>query len=380
MYKHSIVLLLVLLLGIPAKAQKKLLQSKLVQRFISSKKDSTRSAGFVLLPVLGSAPETGLEFGLAGIYNFYVDKTDPTIRTSSTALQTSFTTKSQFDVKLTTDIWTKKNEWHYLGEIRFRNFPFNFYGLGDQTLDQDKDILRQRLFRIRAEAEKKWLPHYYGGLVALFENYTYQDKEAGGIFDKELLQGKSGGHYIALGISQLYDSRNTNTYTTKGFYARGRYTYSPNLWGGQNFSGSHLDGELRAFFPLTPTLTLGLNSEYQTYFNKAIPFYLTPQLGYDEMMRGYYQGRYRDNNFLAAQAELRWRFHPRLGLAAFAATGTVYPKTPDLTALKGSFGGGLRYFFDLEHNSSIRVDYGVGEKRPGEKRQTGLYLSLGEAF
>ena len=44
------------------------------------------------------------------------------------------------------------------------------------------------------------------------------------------------------------------------------------------------------------------------------------------------------------------------------------------------FGGGLRYFIDLEHHSSIRLEYGFGEKRPGEKRQGGFYLALSEAF
>jgi hypothetical protein len=43
-------------------------------------------------------------------------------------------------------------------------------------------------------------------------------------------------------------------------------------------------------------------------------------------------------------------------------------------------GAGLRYFYDVERGLSVRADYAVGEKRPGEKRQSGFYLSLGEAF
>src|SRR3546814_651960 len=103
-------------------------------------------------------------------------------------------------------------------------------------------------------------------------------------------------------------------------------------------------------------------------------------LGNDEMMRGYYQGRYRDKNLMALQTELRYRVHPRIGLVAFASSGTVFPKQLDLSHLKFSYGGGMRYFFDLEHETSIRLDYGIGEKRLGEKRQTGFYLSLGQAF
>jgi hypothetical protein len=40
-------------------------------------------------------------------------------------------------------------------------------------------------------------------------------------------------------------------------------------------------------------------------------------LGNDQMMRGYYSGRYRDENLMAAQAEIRYRFMNRFGIVAF---------------------------------------------------------------
>jgi hypothetical protein len=357
----------------------KLMQSKLAQKFISSEKDSSRSAGFMVLPLLGYAPETGLEYGVSGIYNFYLDKHDTLIRTSSIVLQGSLTTKKQSNLKLTTDIWTKGNNYHYITEIRYRDFPFNFYGIGDQTLKKDKDSLTQRLFRFKVEGEKKIVKNYYAGLGLIYENYAYTDQGPGGIYDQLSLYGKEGGKYLAFGVSQLYDNRNTNIYTTKGYFARLVYNYAPDFWGKDNFEGSRINVDLRAFYPLTPKLTLGLNATYDEYFGN-VPFYLYPQLGSDETMRGYYPGRYRDKTAVTSQAELRYRIHPRIGFAAFVGAGTAYSKKFDFSELKPTYGGGFRYFFDLEHNSSIRIDYGIGEKRPGEPRQTAFYLSLGEAF
>lgn len=356
-----------------------LMQSKLVQRFISSEKDSTRSAGFLVLPLLGYAPETGLEYGLSGIYNFYLNKEDTLIRTSSIVLQGSLTTKSQSSLKLTSDIWTTGNNYHYYSEIRYRDFPFNFYGIGGDTWQADKDSLIQRLFRLKVEGEKKIVKNYYAGLALMYENYAYTDEAVGGIYDWTPLYGKEGGKYLAFGISQVYDSRNSNIYTTKGYFARLVYNYAPNFWGEEHFNGSELSLNLRAFYPITQKLTLGLNATYDEFFGN-VPFYLYPQLGSDEVMRGYYPGRYRNTNLVTSQAELRYRIHPRIGFAAFLGTGAVYNKKFDFSALKPSYGGGFRYFFDLEHNSSIRIDYGIGEKRPGEPRQSAFYLSLGEAF
>ncbi len=334
----------------------------------------------MVLPILGFAPETGLELGAAGLYNFYMDPADSLIRTSSLALLSSFTTERQFDAKMTADVWTKGNTWHYIGELRFRNFPFYFYGLGDNTREGDKDLLTQRLIRIAAEGERRIIRHYYAGYTALFEQYRYTDAEEGGIYGQLPLRGASGGRFLSAGITQLYDTRNSNVYSTRGFYARLRYLYAPGIWDSEHFSGHRMDLDVRSFFPLTTTLTLGLHGKYETYFNQDVPFYLTPQLGNDAMMRGYYQGRYRDNSLLAAQAELRWRIHPRIGFAAFAAAGNVYRSGFDFSSLKPSAGAGIRYFFDLEHSSSVRIDYAIAEKRPGEARQKGLYLSLAEAF
>lgn len=84
---------------------------------------------------------------------------------------------------------------------------------------------------------------------------------------------------------------------------------------------------------------------------------------------------------MALQSEIRLRLNPRFGMAAFAAAGNVYSNgNLKLAHFKPSIGGGFRYFYDIERGLSIRMDYAIGEQNPGEKRQSGFYLSLGEAF
>lgn len=363
-----------------AQEKKSFWEHKLIKRFVSPEKDSTRSAGFVVVPALGYAQETGLEFGLAGVYNFYVDKADTTIRTSNLTFIGTFTTERQTNLKLESDTWTTGNQYHYISELRFRNFPFNFYGLGNQTAQRDEDVLLMQLVKIRLEGERRLAPGYYAGLNFAFEHFIFTDRQRGGIFDNRPPYGQDGGYHLLLGISQLFDTRDRNTYTTKGYYLRTKYVYSPGIGGGNHFKGSIVDVDARAFFPLTNQLTLGLDANYKTSFGASVPFYVYQELGGDMMMRGYYTGRYRDRSLLALQSELRYRFHPRLGVVGFAGTGSTYSHGLRNARLVPSYGGGLRYFFDLEHNSSIRLDYGFGERRPGEKRQGGFYLSLSESF
>lgn len=382
MFVRFFAFLLFVFAGQPLLAQEKqrIWDHKLVKRFLSSEKDSSRSAGFVVLPALGYAQETGLEFGLAGVYNFYVDKADTTIRTSNLTFIGTFTTQRQTNLKLTADVWSPGNLYHYFAELRFRDFPFNYYGTGNDTWLADEDVVVMQLVRIRAEVERRLAPNYYTGLAFAFEHLGYTDREVGGIFEALPAVHREGGYFASLGVTQLYDTRDINTYTTRGFLARLKYSYSPGLGSQTHFKGSLAEIDLRGFVPLSAQVTLGLNGVMRSTWGKNVPFYAYHQMGGDMIMRGYYNGRYRDQNLLATQAELRYRFHPRIGVAGFVGTGSTFRKGLGNTRFVPSYGGGIRYFFDLEHSSSIRLEYGVGEKRPGEKRQGGFYLSLSEAF
>ena len=104
--------------------------------------------------------------------------------------------------------------------------------------------------------------------------------------------------------------------------------------------------EYAQFFALTKQLVLGLNIQEQSLTGYRSPFYLLPQMGSDEMMRGYYQGRYRDRNFLAGQTELRYRFISSLAIVGFVGTGEVFNSAFSMAQLKPDYGGGIRYFFD----------------------------------
>src|SRR5690606_21820158 len=126
-------------------------------------------------------------------------------------------------------------------------------------------------------------------------------------------------------------------------------------------------------------VTLAAQWIYRGTFAKNTPFYMYRELGADTSMRGYYLGRYRDNNYTAIQSEVRYRPIPRLGAAILGSMGSTFSKQHAYRNI-ASYGVVLRYLFCLQHSSSIRFDYAIGEKRPGEKRQPGFYLSLSEAF
>jgi hypothetical protein len=357
-------------------------QMKLIKKLFSSDADTGRSSSFLPLPVLGYSQETGVEIGGLSLYSFYTDRKDTLTRTSRITGLATFTAKKQTNFQLKSDIWSPQNKYHYTGEIRLKNFPFNFYGIGNSTLELNEDPITQKLFKLNGGIEKRFGKTRYTGLNIAFESYQFSDKATGGIFSTDpSIFDKDGGKVLYIGFTQIIDSRNSNTYTTKGTFARMNYSYAPDIFGGDNFSGSLFKIDLRNFQAVSKKAIFALNAHYQSLNGENTPFYLLPQLGSDEMMRGYYTGRYRDENLLALQSEIRLRFHPRFGIVGFAGTGTVFTRREfSLKDFKPNLGGGFRYFFDIERGLSVRMDYGIGEKNPGEKRQSGFYLSLGESF
>ncbi|WP_131537590.1 BamA/TamA family outer membrane protein [Pedobacter nototheniae] len=374
--KKIYVLFFLLVVSLPGMAQ-----MKLIKKLLSEEKDTTRKASFMPIPVFGYAQETGFEFGLGALFSYYRDRKDTTNRSSNFSGTASYSTKKTYSVSLQGDAWSKGNIYHTIADIRFKKMPFDFFGIGNNTHKIDQDKLVQQQLKIALDLEKTFLKNAYTGVSLGFEDYEFTDKNPDGIFNKHSFSGKKGGSVIFTGVSQSYDTRNSNNYPTKGFFGRVTYQYAPDFFGGESFTGSQITLNIRNFWSLGKKLVLGAQGIYNTIQSNHTPFYLLPQLGNDEIMRGYYAGRYRDENLLALQTELRYRYNNRFGAVLFAGTGTVWGRTDfRVNKFKPNLGGGLRYFFDPAKGLSVRLDYGIGEKLRNEKRQSGFYVSLAEAF
>lgn len=381
MKKHFLLYIFFVLCAVSAQAQPTFIK-KVTPEFVRKmlfEKDSTRSASFFLLPVLSSAPETGLELGASTLYSFYTDTSRAT-RVSNIFAYGTFTTEGQQRISLSSSYWLPQNRYHYTAGISYINFPFNFYGIGNDTRKVNEQRISEKRFKLNFSGEKR-IDNLYIGLVAGGYDYKYRIDNTGKPFEADLNpQDRDGGAGIYIGPSITFDSRNNNTYTTKGIHVNAYLNVMHGLFSDNSYTGSFLNVEYTQFFSLSKKFVLAFDVQEQSLLGSQTPFYLLPELGNDEMMRGYYNGRYRDKNLIAGQTELRYRLSDRLGVVGFLGTGTVFKNTFNFDQLKPNYGGGLRYFFDTEKGLSMRFDYGIGQKPAGEKRQQGFYLSLGESF
>jgi hypothetical protein len=344
-------------------------------------KDTSRKPSFVVLPALSSSPETGLEFGGAALFSFYSDTLNHT-NVSNIFGYSTITTKGQTKLSLNANYWTPKNKIHYIANLSFYNYPFDFYGVGNNTRLADVEHVNEKRYKASFAAETKLTDNIYIGFVSGFLNYFYQynENEAFIITANPDVQDRHGGKNLYIGPSLTFDTRDNNTYSTKGIIINAYYDLYHGIYSNNNYEGGFFNIEYSQFFLLAKPLVLGVDIQEQSLTGGRSPFYLLPQLGSDEMMRGYYGGRYRDRNFIAGQTELRYRVSKRFGIAGFVGGGEVFHSAFSAAQLKPNYGGGLRYFFDIEKGLAIRLDYGVGQKPSGESRESGFYIALGQSF
>jgi hemolysin activation/secretion protein len=134
-----------------------------------------------------------------------------------------------------------------------------------------------------------------------------------------------------------------------------------------------VETDLRAYRPLGIGVLAG--QVYTEAVTNTAPFQLLPLLGGPSRLRGYREGRFRDDVYWTAQAEYRMPLFWRFKATTFAAVGEVGPRVggklvQDVEAAVG-IGGRLQLNDDGVHG---RVDIAYG--RSGLE----FYLSLGEAF
>ena len=98
-------------------------------------------------------------------------------------------------------------------------------------------------------------------------------------------------------------------------------------------------------------------------------------LGNSDLMRGYYEGRYRDKHKIEAQLEIRQHIWRRNGIVLWAGAGTVFNKFSAIMMKRILPNYGLGYRWEFKKNVNLRLDYGFGKAGQG-----GFIFNINEAF
>ena len=114
---------------------------------------------------------------------------------------------------------------------------------------------------------------------------------------------------------------------------------------------------------------------YASFNSKQSPWPLREALGSGGIrMRGYYSGRYIDNNLTTLQVEYRQRLFSRFGVALWGGMGNVFTSPGHFRGKDILANGGIGLRVELKHNVNGRIDFGFG------RNTCGFVFAIGEAF
>jgi len=328
------------------------------------------------LPIIASSVETGWSFGGAGSFTFHLKAHDTATRTSNVQALALYTTRGQFVVALNGSIYFPGERYILNQQLSYSSFPDNFWGLGNTAPDSAKESYKFKQYYVYLHPQRLVGRNLFLGIVYEYQRVFNTDYKPGGIFDKQDIAGREGYHVSGLGLSVTYDTRNNSFSPDRGGMMQFSFNhFFPSL--GSDYQYTNFVIDLRKFIRLYKQQVLALQA--YGFFNAGeVPLRSLAFLGGANSLRGFYEGRYRDKNMAALQAEYRMPLFWRLGAVAFGGAGNIGPSLSDLNfqGLKYSYGGGLRVALNKSEKLNLRLDYGIGKGKGND----GFYLQLGEAF
>lgn len=331
---------------------------------------------YLVYPTIGYAPETSIELGLSAVALFYAKKDYQRNRLSEVQLFSFITLQRQYGIWFDHAVYGDDDKWFLLGKIRQQRFPLLYFGIGPDLQEENANLVDASYTLVRERVLRKLAPNLFLGLEFDYQRLYNTSFERDPIHDP---LGTEGSQNLGLGLGLVYDNRHNVLNVREGFFAEVAYLRYGSAWGSDfTFDGVYTD--FRYYRPISVDHKQVLAAQLVgTFVNGEVPFNQLALMGGEQLMRGYYLGRYRDNNYVAGQLEYRFLpfpFSKRFGGAAFLGMGTVGPTIGDLRLdqLKVAGGAGIRFLLFPSKDIYVRFDVAFSEDGPG------FYFFTGEAF
>ncbi|PHM45019.1 membrane protein [Xenorhabdus mauleonii] len=336
--------------------------------------DAHKKIDWGVLPGPFYTPEMGIGVGVAVVGLYRPDSSDHTSQTSSLGLSGFSSSTGAFGLNFTNYNFLANDQWRLFVSGTLNNTPTYYWGTGYHAGKDNgnKEKYRSQEFDIRPRFLYRVADATYIGLGWHFSSVNASDPDIGA--KRYFARSVGGRSVISSGVSTYF------SYDTRDFLPNARhgqtfeivYTYfSPELGADHRFQTTQL--QFSAYHQLSEKTVLAFDN-YARFSSGDVPWNQLSLLGNGQRMRGYYEGRYRDNNIFTTQLELRHKLDWRHGVVGWIGTGTLADSPSELGTKHWLPSVGVGYRFEFKPRMNVRLDFGVG------KGSTGFYFQVGEAF
>lgn len=342
---------------------------KIYHYFADANKKSNKKfdISFIGGPHYSSDIKLGLGLVAAGLYSS--NRQDSLTPISNVSLTGDITTTGFYLIGIRGNHVAYREKWSIDYGAYFYSFPSAFWGLGYEA--GDDNLNASRYLRVQSILKADFLfriAHnlYIGPTVGF-------DFARGSKFSKpELIYGlKEKNYAFNYGIIISYDTRDFIPNAYKGMYLK-------------ILQRNYTDFSDKPFFKTT----LQYNLYHSAWKGAVFAYDFMGELGYGNTpwtfmspiggsyrMRGYYEGRYRDDNMITLQFEIRQKIYNRHGVTLWGGVGNVWGKSNAFAWKHTLPNYGIGYRWEFKKRVNIRLDYGFGKKG-----QSSFIFGINEAF
>lgn len=336
--------------------------------------DSLKRFKIGVLPSAFYTPETKIGFGALVYTYFKVGKNDSLLKKSNTQTYVSYTLNEQTAIENDYQLWLFKNKLYHTGVIDYSRFPQFYYGIGTVNKNTDKQSIDLEIVKVNSKNLFQVHKNIYSGIQFQYYTVFHQNKHMLSGNDDRVVYGDMGFKSVGIGPIIIIDKRDNPLNPSNGSYFEASYLdYGKVIYNKNRFSSLTIDA--RKFKTLPNKIIWNINA-YGSFNNGDVPYKLMAEIGGARFLRGYYKGRFRDNNMIIIQQEFRMPIYKAFGIAAFGGLGSVAKTLADFrkNEVHYNYGVGLRIRVNKKENTNIRIDYGF------TKDSQGLYIVFAEAF
>lgn len=332
-----------------------------------------KNFGLVPIPIIASAPETGLVLGAAlSIYN-NPNPDDPKQKMDNGMIMAQYSLKNQIMLDFSGEKYFTGNDYKVTQSLKFEEFPTSFFGIGNEISDKNEEKYKSTAFSSETIFMFQIIENLYVGPSFQFYKDKIDEKE--NLLASGFINGSEGMSLVGSGITVNYDTRDSYSYPHKGVFHEFTWqTYRKEMGSDYNFGKININ--LRKFFRLHKDHVFGINGVYQMV-SGDVPFQMIPRLGGQNMMRGFVDNKYRDKHYAAFQGEYRFPIYSRIGGAVFGSVGEIASGVTkfNLENLKSAVGTGLRVNLDKSQHMNLRIDFAYSSDE-----KINFYIGILEAF
>lgn len=344
---------------------------KVYNYFKNSNKERKRNFDISFIGGPHYSTEEGFGIGVAasGIYSAG-GLTDTVTPLSNLTLKADITTGQLYKIGVEGYHIFVGDRYRINYDVSFYSFKDKMWGIGyaENRADSSENIYR----RLQSEANVDFVFRLRRNVfLGAKAEFCYINARS---FHKPWqLRGEDKRTFTTgVGLTFLIDSRDIPTAATRGMKLRLDLIANPGFLANR-YSFSKVELDLCGYRRIWKGGVLAANLHSCNTWGNT-PWGVLPTFGGSHIMRGYWEGRYRDKMATSATLELRQHVWRRNYFAVWVGAGTVYPK---FSALR--FGNilpdfGIGYRWEFKKGVNVRLDAGFGR---GEKS---FNFSLNEAF